>query len=163
MERAVEVAVLAAVSWPLLRVGVCPAFWRRLGASPEIAIALVGAFMAYVLFVGGVAYLAPGLLRSLAVMAAIVVLAASWRARPHYGRARGLPTGSLALAPREPWTDDQYYTKQAARYRLFTLRSLYLTDIVPGRAPHAPGRPNLRQGARRALRLDGGLRRTQGV
>jgi cytochrome P450 len=116
MERAVEVAVLAALSWPLLRVGLCRAFRRRLGASPEVAIALGGALGGYALVVVGVATFAPWLVRPLAVVAAVVLLAGWWRARPRYGRARGLPPGSLALAPRGPWTDDQFYAKQAATY-----------------------------------------------
>ncbi|MGB7158875.1 MAG: cytochrome P450, partial [Tepidisphaeraceae bacterium] len=33
-----------------------------------------------------------------------------------YGRSRGLPPGSLALAPLDPWRDHLFYLKQAARH-----------------------------------------------
>ncbi len=39
-----------------------------------------------------------------------------WRARPTFGSRRGLPPGSLQLAPSGPWIDYLYYQKQADKY-----------------------------------------------
>ncbi len=49
-----------------------------------------------------------------------------WRARPHYGRARGLPPGSLALLPLGQWNDQRYYEKKFSRYGpIFKASDLY--------------------------------------
>jgi cytochrome P450 len=39
-----------------------------------------------------------------------------WRARPAFGSSRGIPPGSLQLAPSGPWIDYLYYQKQANTY-----------------------------------------------
>ena len=39
-----------------------------------------------------------------------------WRARSCFGTARGLPPGSLQLAPSAPWHDYLFYLKQAERF-----------------------------------------------
>ena len=39
-----------------------------------------------------------------------------WRARPGFGAAKGLPPGSLARLPVRPWSDPEFYKRQATRY-----------------------------------------------
>jgi cytochrome P450 len=58
----------------------------------------------------------PWALRILAGIALLATALDRWRARPSYGRARGLPPGSLAIAPIGPWVDQADYLKRAARY-----------------------------------------------
>ena len=58
----------------------------------------------------------PWALRILAGIALLATALDRWRARPSYGRARGLPPGSLAIAPIRPWVDQADYLKRAARY-----------------------------------------------
>lgn len=55
---------------------------------------------------------------------------AGWRARPGYGRSRGLPPGSLALAPLDPWRDHLFYLKQAARYGPIFKMSNFIQPMV---------------------------------
>jgi (+)-abscisic acid 8'-hydroxylase len=116
VETAIEVAILAFLVWPIVRLLLTPAFVGRLGGSPELAMAIGAALVAYVVTVAAAAVLVPWLLRPAAVAAIALMLFSWWRARPGYGRDRGLPPGSLALAPIGPWVDDRFYGKQAARY-----------------------------------------------
>ncbi|MGZ8230982.1 MAG: cytochrome P450 [Burkholderiales bacterium] len=91
-------------------------FWRKLRIFPSIAATLIAAFTAYFVLIAGLALWFPGALRAVSILAIFVLIFAWWRARPGYGRSRGLPPGSLALAPLAPWVDDLYYQKQSARY-----------------------------------------------
>ena len=116
LETAVEVAILALLVWPLVRLLFVPAFLGRLGGSPELAIAIGAGLVVYAVAIAAVAILVPWLLRPAAVVAVVLLLASLWRARPSYGRGRGLPPGSLSLAPVGPWVDDRFYGKQAARH-----------------------------------------------
>ena len=117
LETAVEVAILALLVWPLVRLLFAPAFLGRLGGSPELAIA-IGAGPRRV-------RRRPSRPWRSSSRGSCVRPRSSpscscsrswWRARPAYGRGRGLPPGSLALAPVGPWVDDRFYGKQAARY-----------------------------------------------
>lgn len=116
LETAIEVAILALLVWPLVRLLLAPAFIGRLGGSPELAGAIGGGLVAYAVGIAVVAVFLPWLLRPATVVAVGIMLALWWRAQPEYGRSRGLPPGSLALAPVGPWVDDRFYGKQAARY-----------------------------------------------
>src|SRR3954469_5571394 len=116
MERLVEILLLISVVWPLLRLLVEPGFLRSLAMLPATAakLAIVLALDAIVVGVGELYQ--PWLFRASALAAAVTVVWFSWRARPHYGRSRGWPAGSLALVPAGPWRDQLFYEKQAARF-----------------------------------------------
>ncbi len=116
LESVIEVAILALLVWPLVRLLLAPAFIGRLGGSPELAIAIGAGLVVYVVTIAAVAVVVPWLLRPAAVIAVMLMVALWWRARPGFGRDRGLPPGSLSLAPVGPWVDDMFYRKQAARY-----------------------------------------------
>jgi cytochrome P450 len=116
VERFVEIFILVAVVRPLLRLGVEPGFLRNLATLPATSAKLVAVVAADALVIGGGAVYAPWLLRASAPVAAAAIVYFSWRGRPHYGRSRGWPPGSLALAPVGPWRDQLFYEKQAARY-----------------------------------------------
>jgi cytochrome P450 len=77
---------------------------------------LTGSLAAYVVVVAVLTFAAPAWLRPAAAIAALVWVAERWQARPGFGRRRGRPPGSLALAPLSPWRDPRYYAKQAARH-----------------------------------------------
>lgn len=67
MERILEVCVLSAAVWPLLRLFFEPAFWRKLRIFPRVAAALVGMLAVYVLLVACLAIYAPVALRVVAI------------------------------------------------------------------------------------------------
>src|SRR6185295_14952638 len=69
-------------------------------------------------------------LRILACLALVVLLAILWRARPGYGRTRSLPPGSLALAPLGPWVDHLDYQKRAERYGTVFKMSRFVEPMV---------------------------------
>lgn len=77
---------------------------------------LTGSLAIYAALVAVVALAAPEWLRPASALAAVVLLAEHWQARPGHGRRRGLPLGSLAMAPIAPWRDPTYYAEQAARH-----------------------------------------------
>ena len=115
-ERALETAFLAATTWPLLRVYASPGFRRKLHAFPGAAHAIGTGLVA---LWGVIAVLAIGplpVLRAVAALLAVAVAWLVWRARPAYGRRRGLPPGSLALLPAAPWRDQRYFERQAAHF-----------------------------------------------
>ena len=58
----------------------------------------------------------PALLRAATGLALAGVAASWWRARPAYGRSRGLPPGSLAAMQLGPITDERYLLEQARRH-----------------------------------------------
>lgn len=116
LESVIEVAVLALLVWPLVRLLLAPAFIGRLGGSPELAIAIGTGLVVYIVTIAAVAVFIPWLLRPAAVIAVLLMVALWWRARPGFGRDRGLPPGSLSLVPVGPWVDDTFYRKQAARF-----------------------------------------------
>jgi cytochrome P450 len=116
VETVVELAILALLVWPFLRLLSAPAFLGRLGGSPELALAIGFGLVVSAAGLISILALAPWLLRPITVLALVAQIALWWRARPAFGRDRGLPPGSLALAPRGPWVDDRFYGKQAERY-----------------------------------------------
>jgi cytochrome P450 len=60
-------------------------------------------------------YLLPQLLWFIAAGAIMFLALERWRARPSWGRQRGLPPGSLGLFP-DTWSDDRFYLKQAHQH-----------------------------------------------
>jgi len=116
MEGALEVAILIAVALPFLRLVACRPFLRRLGTAPEEAVLGIAALIAYGGGLAAVTAGAPDLLRPLAAGAIFVGGAALWRSRPDYGRGRGMPPGTLRIAPLGPWTDRDFFARDAARF-----------------------------------------------
>jgi cytochrome P450 len=84
----------------------------------------------YALAVALLAIYLPVLLHAAAILAIAILLWERWRARSDYGRARKLPPGSLALVPREPWTDHRFYLKQAKENGSVFKVSLFFWPMV---------------------------------
>ena len=116
LERVAELAIFGAAIWPLLRICANRGFRQKLHAFPWVALVIVSALSAYFLTVVFVWRYVPGILPIAAFLVCGAMVYAWWRARPGYGAARGLPPGSLALAPIAPWKDYLFYQKQAERY-----------------------------------------------
>jgi cytochrome P450 len=113
LETILEAGVLAALTWPLLRLITHHAFWS---AFPRVARRAVGLLAAYAALLAVLALRAPLALRFLAVPAALLIAYESWRARPNHGRGRRLPPGSLVPVPLFPVLDDRAYLEEAARH-----------------------------------------------
>lgn len=126
----VEVLLLAVPLWPLLRLLATPGFRRRLRALPDAVAALAAGLVVYAGGIAVVALYLPALLLPLALLAAGLVAAERWRARSAYGRARGLPPGSLALLPRAPLHDPLFYMKQAQLHGPIFKTSQFLRPTV---------------------------------
>lgn len=114
MEAWLELFFLAAVSWPFTRVALSRPFLRRARAFPAKGAVTLGALFLYAAAVGSAAIAGPVALRSLTGAALAAWLVLRWRSRESFGVSRGLPAGSLALAPVGPWRDHRFYQKQAA-------------------------------------------------
>lgn len=108
-----EAGILAALAWPAVYAASSRAFRR---VFPFDALRIGFAAVAYLAAVAGTAVMAPGWLRPLSIPAAVVLAVLLWRARPGYGVASGLPPGSLLPFAVRPWSDPEFYAKQAARY-----------------------------------------------
>src|SRR5262245_49520604 len=130
LEVVAEFAILVAVALPFVRLLTCRPFIRRLGTAPEQAFLGVGALAAYGVTISGVTATAPDLLRPMAATALVVTGAALWRARPDYGRKNGLPPGSLRIAPLGPWTDRDYFARDAARFGPVFKTSMLVSPTV---------------------------------
>lgn len=102
--------------WPFLRLAVEPGVRRRFRAFPRVRAILTGSLAVYAALVAVIALVEPIWLRAAAAIAALVVVAERWQARPRHGRRRGLAPGSLAMAPLSPWRDPTYFARQAARH-----------------------------------------------
>lgn len=104
------VTMLLAATWPLGSLLANHPFRRTF---PKVAIGLILALAFYAAAVALVAIFAPRITIGLAAVVAVGVIAQIWRARPNFGHRRGLPPGSLALAPVEAWLDQSFYEKRA--------------------------------------------------
>ena len=113
MATTLELGVLALATWPVLRILSIPSVRRE---YTGFAVLLGSALVVYAGVLVALALAFPALLAPLATLAAAGLLAERWRARPGYGKRRGLPPGSLSLFPRRPWTDHHFYLNQAARF-----------------------------------------------
>ena len=130
LERFIELAVLAAAVWPLVRICTTRPFLRKLRSFPTIALELVACLVAGTAVLAAVTMLYPALLRVMTVGAGIILLGAAWRARPAYGRERGLPPGSLGMLPIGPLIDDRFFLRQAERYGPVFKTSQFLRPMV---------------------------------
>jgi cytochrome P450 len=130
VERLVEILLIAAPAWPLLWLATEPGFFRRLRGLPTVAATLAAAVVAYVGGIVAVTLYVPMLLRPLALLGVAIVIGERWRARIAYGRARGLPPGSLGILPRAPLRDHRFFQKQAARHGPIFKTSQFLRPMV---------------------------------
>jgi len=81
-----------------------------------MALVFGAALVGYLGAVVVIALVAPVLLRPLVVAAVVLALFAWWRSRPSFGAARGLPPGSLRVAPIGPWVDPDYFARDGRRF-----------------------------------------------
>ena len=113
MEQIFEIGVLSALALPALRAATSSAY-RRVFPFDSMRIGVAAA--AYVTAVAAVAIFEPRWLRPLCIPAAAVLGYLLWRARPSHGTGSALPPGSLQLLPVRPWSDPEFYAKQARRH-----------------------------------------------
>lgn len=113
MEQLLEIGVLSALAWPGIRAASSSAYWR---VFPFDTVRISAATIAYLAAVAALALYAPQWLRPLSLPAAAAISYLLWRARPSFGIASGLPPGSLQPLPVRPWSDPEFYAKQARRY-----------------------------------------------
>jgi cytochrome P450 len=130
MEKAAEVFILAIPVLPVVRVCCSRAFLLKLRAFPNICVQLFVFFAGYAAIVTAAVVYSPSALRILAGIALLPIALDRWRARSSYGHARGLPPGSLAIAPIGPWVDQADYLKRAARYGPIFKMNNFLQPMV---------------------------------
>lgn len=104
-----ELAVSVLAVAPLLRQLTLRPLWQHNPCKLALRLALIAGYGAVLL--AGALWL-PLLLHVVAGAALIVVAYEWWRARPDFGRARGLPPGSLARAPTGPARDQRFFERQ---------------------------------------------------
>ncbi len=88
---------------------------RKLLVFPRVAGTILVAAIAAAVSIGLAARYATAW-RLLAAAGLLAIVSEAWRSRPGFGRGRGLPPGSLTLAPLDPWVDPEFYAAQAARH-----------------------------------------------
>jgi cytochrome P450 len=113
MEYLLEIGVLVALAVPNLRAATSAAYRR---VFPFDAMRIAAGAIVYLVVIAAVAVYEPRWLRFPAIAAALALAYLLWRARPGYGVAAGLPPGSLQPLPIGPWSDPEYYKRQAAQY-----------------------------------------------
>jgi cytochrome P450 len=111
----------------LANFGVRPTLIRTF---PRVASSFGLAILLYVGIIVLLAWQFPLVLASAAVAAVCLWAIIWWRSRDTYGRARGLPPGSLAPLPVQPWRDRRYYTSLAERYGPIYKTSHFFTPMV---------------------------------
>jgi len=105
--------IVAAVAFPCARV----ACNRRIArAFPRVSIAFAFLLLAGALAVLLSAWLSTWLMRLEAVAGLAALGWHTWRARPGFGRSRGLPPGSLRILPVEAWVNHRFFQNQAEQY-----------------------------------------------
>jgi cytochrome P450 len=104
--------VTLCLAFPLIRMCLSSQFRT---SFPRASKMFAAAVMAGVAILTALVMWAPTL--SIAVGAVSLPIHAYlwWRSRPSYGAEIGLPLGSLAMAPLEPWTERDYFLKVARR------------------------------------------------
>src|SRR5687767_1630509 len=112
-EHVLEIGILVALVAPELRAAGSSAYRR---VFPFDAMRIGALALVYLAVVAAIAVYEPRWLRPLAIVAAVIGAYLVWRARPQYGVASGLPPGSLQALPVRPWSDPDFYKRQAARY-----------------------------------------------
>lgn len=116
MTTFIALAVLGAAIFPFARLAVNAGLRRRFEAFPGVQRAMSASLVVYAVVLGALAVLAPLLLWIAAAIALVLVVWERSQARPGYGRARGLPPGSLAMLPAGPWVDPAFFFEQTGRH-----------------------------------------------
>lgn len=112
MVRLLEVIVILLAVWSPLRAALNGRFCL---AYPGVVVKLRFIFTMMALLTAAVFLFAPVLLHAGALGAAVFIAAESRRARPDWGRKRGLPPGSLKIFPNN-WTNDRFYLNLAKKH-----------------------------------------------
>ncbi len=109
----IATGVLASLAGPGLRAASSSAYRRVFPLDSLRLGAISGVYLALVL---AMAFYDPRSLHLPAAIAAAVLAYLLWRSRPGFGVASGLPLGSLQPLPVAPWSDPEFYAKQASRH-----------------------------------------------
>lgn len=99
-------------------------------AFPKLAVGLGIALSVYLIAIVAIALLFPRIGWLLAGVAAIAIPVQLWRARPDFGKKRGLPPGSLALLPTGAWLDPRFYQTQGELYGPVFKSSHFMKPMV---------------------------------
>jgi len=126
MVRLPEIIVILLAVWRPLRAALDGRFST---AFPAVAVKLRLIITILVLLTAAVFLFAPLLLHAGALGAAVFIAAERWRARPAWGRKRGLPPGSLGIFPNN-WTSDRFYLKLASKHGPIFKTSNFLHPTV---------------------------------
>lgn len=119
--------ILLAAAWPMAELWLQRPFRRTF---PRLTLYLSGTLIGYVFVVAGLAWLTPTLTHVLALAALAMMIGQTWRARPNFGRHRGLPPGELKLLPVGAWLDVNYYAEEAQRHGPIFKSSHFLKPMV---------------------------------
>lgn len=124
--RVGEAIFLACLLLPFVRLLATDGFRRRLNALRGMRALIVLAIIGYAGGVIGLAVFFPPALFLAFLIGSTLGVGYVWYARPAYGRARGLPPGSLRILSPEPWTDQEFYAKNFQRYGpIFKMSDVY--------------------------------------
>ena len=139
MEALLEGTVLAVAALPAGRVLLTAPIRRELRAHPLLATILVGGAALALTLIAWAAFRSDPFRRVVVALAGLGALLALLRARPGYGRSRGLPPGSLGLATSLDAIDDPgFYAKAADRWGpIFKMSQIHrpvvcITDLPLG-------------------------------
>lgn len=117
MKTLIEAAIVVLPIAPFVNLYRYPGVLRRFSLLPLQFGILSFGIMAYLTLSVLLIWYVPQYSAFVMIVAAPLVLYLFyWRARPTFGSSRGLPPGSLRLAPSGPWIDDLYYRKAADKY-----------------------------------------------
>lgn len=130
MESLVEAILLGALLIPPLRLYALCSFRRRINSLPRTHFLVLSFIALCLICLFVLAIFLPLILRLVFIAACLISLYLLWRARPSYGRSRGLPPGSLALFPYGQWSAHDYYQKNFSRYGpIFKSSDLYRPSV----------------------------------
>ncbi len=101
---------------PVARLLLVPGVRQRFRGFPFLPVALAGSLVALAAVILAVVFLSPFLLVLAAGFSGGCFVANAIVRRPGYGRKRGLPPGSLSFLAPGPWSDPDFYKKQADRF-----------------------------------------------
>ncbi len=126
MVRLLEIIIILLAVWRPVRSALdrrCSTAFPGLVAKLRVIITIL------LLLTAAVFLFAPVLLHAGALGAAVFIAAERWRARPAWGRKRGLPPGSLEIFPNN-WTNDRFYLNLASKHGPIFKTSNFLRPTV---------------------------------
>jgi cytochrome P450 len=129
--RAALVALLLLPLIPLARCLIHPSLWRRYRAFPPLQATVIAGILAIAAAAMLAAIAFPILLWPAAGAAVAWLIWERAQSAASWGKSDGLPAGSLAYFPLEPWRDPGYFAKQAAIHgRVFKFRQVITPAIA---------------------------------